>query len=626
MREKQGSMGEKLGNEKQENGLRRYIADRHLAAVSLVLGVLMGLMILLGIRYSRNELIYRTPGEFLGQLAGWTACMTAAAWVICVCLDALGLRCGSNVWNWQKRTQAQNGTGCECQESNQGVERQGQKSKQRATQFRTWLKWMFLSWCAYLPVFLAVYPGIYSYDASAQILQFYGKLPLTTHHPLIHTVYLGLCMKIARRLFHTYQAGMALYALSQSLFMSAVFSLCLCRMKARRAPRWLRVVSWAFWILNPYLTVFSFVTTKDVLFGAFFLLVFDTACCLVEEPERFWQGISQKKDGSNKKNELNKEKESNKISSQKKVGRTGNWLLFFVSVLFMCLFRNQGIYVFLFFALSVCLFLRKKVYRRKQFIGASLLVAVLWYALSGPVPAALGVGKGDAREMLCVPMQQMARVYHEAPEELTPEEKEYIETLIDPQALSEYVRVNADPVKSGFHTEVMQADAGRFVRTWAEIGSHRPDIYLDSFLMGNWGYWYPGDSEYWMDYILYDGAYLEGDLNILHITRNSYFQALSDWLREVTLTPAFQSVPVLSVLLNQAFPFWLMLFAAGFAVWRCRVHEIVPMMLLLGYWGTLLLGPVVSLRYALPLIYCVPRMLEIIVKLSKETVLKMENG
>ena len=102
---------------------------------------------------------------------------------------------------------------------------------------------------------------------------------------------------------------------------------------------------------------------------------------------------------------------------------------------------------------------------------ASLLVAALWYVLSGPIPTAFGVGKGDAREMLCVPMQQLARMYHEVPEKLTPEEKEYIETLIDPQALSEYVRVNADPVKNGFHTEVMQADIGRFVRTWRKSGS-----------------------------------------------------------------------------------------------------------------------------------------------------------
>ena len=423
-------------------------------------------------------------------------------------------------------------------------------------------------------------------------------------------------MKIAGRLFHTYQAGMALYALSQSFFMSEVFSLCLCRMKARRAPRWLCVASWTFWILNPYLTVFSFVTTKDVLFGAFFLLAFDTACCLAEDPEHFWRGMCQKKEDLDKERELDKEKNPNGTGPRKEVGKTGDWLLFFVSVFFMCLFRNQGIYVFLFFVLAVCLFLRKKVYRRNWFIGASLLVAALWYVLSGPIPTAFGVGKGDAREMLCVPMQQLARIYHEVPEKLAPEEKEYIETLIDPQALSEYVRVNADPVKSGFHTEVMQADMGRFVRTWAEIGKRHPDIYLDSFLMGNWGYWYLGDNQYWISYILYDGAYLEDDLNILHITRNSHFQALSDWLREATLTPAFQSVPMLSVLLNQAFPFWLMLLAAGFAVWKRRAYEILPMMLLLGCWGTLLLGPVVSLRYALPLIYCVPRLLEMIVGLT----------
>ena len=622
-------MREKQENERRGKGLKQYIADRRLAAVSLVLGVLMGLMILLGIRYSRNELIYRTAGQFLGQLAGWVVCMTVMVWAICVGLDALGrgwfkirdFQFGKflPVNSYQKRTQARREKDCEDQGSSRDVESQGRESKQRAAKnsdLGTWLKWMFLSWCVYLPVFLAVYPGIYSYDASAQLLQFYGKLPLTTHHPLIHTLYLGLCMKIAGRLFHTYQAGMALYALSQSFFMSAVFSLCLCRMKARRAPRWLCVASWTFWILNPYLTVFSFVTTKDVLFGAFFLLAFDAACCLAEDPEHFWRGMCQKKEDLDKERELDKEKNPNGTGSRKEVGKTGDWLLFFVSVFFMCLFRNQGIYVFLFFVLAVCLFLRKKVYRRNWFIGASLLVAALWYVLSGPIPTAFGVGKGDAREMLCVPMQQLARIYHEVPEKLAPEEKEYIETLIDPQALSEYVRVNADPVKSGFHTEVMQADMGRFVRTWAEIGKRHPDIYLDSFLMGNWGYWYIGDNQYWISYILYDGAYLEDDLNILHITRNSHFQALSDWLREATLTPAFQSVPMLSVLLNQAFPFWLMLFAAGFAVWKRRAYEILPMMLLLGCWGTLLLGPVVSLRYALPLIYCVPRLLEMIVGLT----------
>lgn len=112
-------MREKQENERRGKGLKQYIADRRLAAVSLVLGVLMGLMILLGIRYSRNELIYRTAGQFLGQLAGWVVCMTVMVWAICVGLDALGrgwpeirdFQFGKflPVNSYQKRTQARRG-------------------------------------------------------------------------------------------------------------------------------------------------------------------------------------------------------------------------------------------------------------------------------------------------------------------------------------------------------------------------------------------------------------------------------------------------------------------------------------------------------------------------------------
>ncbi len=530
--------------------LKKYIVDRRLLVISMVIGILMGLMILLGIRYSTNELIYHTFGEFLIRLSGWSLCMFLMIWCLYVGFDLLS----STKLEFCEKTDSQ--SNCS-----------------RRIWLIKWLKWMLISWCIYLPVFLAVYPGIYSYDASEQILQFFGYHPLTTHHPLIHTAYLGLCMKFGGYFFHTYQAGMALYSLSQSLFMSSVFAFCLCRMEIRRVPKWFRLVSWAFWILNPYLTVFSFVTTKDVIFGAFFMLVFDGACQLVGEPEYFWKKMA---------------------------------VFFFADILLMTLFRNQGIYVFLFFSLFVCITLKKEEYHRGWFVKASLLVVLLWYILSSLLPTMIGIGKGDARELLCVPMQQIARAYDEMPEKLTAEEKEYIETLIDETALNEYVRVNADPVKSGFHTEVMKADIGKFIRIWAEIGMKMPDVYLDSFLMGNWGYWYPGDSQYWIYYIIYDGAFLDGEFNILNIRRNSHFYALSEWLGNVTRTPAFEQIPVLAIILNQAFPFWLMLFAAGMAIWRGKLKDLLPMTLVLGYWGTLLLGPVTSLRYALPLIYCVP--------------------
>ncbi|MDY5483659.1 MAG: DUF6020 family protein [Clostridium sp.] len=182
--------------------------------------------------------------------------------------------------------------------------------------------------------------------------------------------------------------------------------------------------------------------------------------------------------------------------------------------------------------------------------------------------------------------------------------------MIDKTALESYVRVNADPVKAGFRTEVLKEDPGRFVSVWASVGRKNADLYFDSFCMGNWGYWYPGESQYWISYILFDGAFLEPEYNILNVRRNTHFPALEEKLRELVLTPVFDSVPVLSFVLNQAFPFWLMLTVFFWLVWKRSFRLLAPLSLLLGYWGTLLLGPVTSLRYVLPLLYCVPRLLE----------------
>lgn len=538
---------------------------------SVLCGIVMSLMLLLGIRYSSNEKIGISLPRSICALAAGALLFSGVLSTLFRCLDEAGKRAAF-------------------------CRREAKLScKKQHVFFFSWFCLFGITMAVYLPVFFAVYPGIYSYDASIQVMQLFGVHPLTTHHPLLHSLYLFCCFKTGELLFHSYQAGMAMYALSQAVLMAAVFSLALCRMRKRGVPVWLLAGSWLFLVINPYVTVFSFVTTKDVVFGAFFLLLFDLSFDLMANPAVF-------------------------LKSRRKCGQ------FFGSALFMCLFRNQGIYVYALFALGVLFlfFLEKKdgktgeqLNKRSsvhlRFLTGSLLMAVLWYTCSAALPAAAGIEQGDSREMLCVPMQQLARVWTEEGESLTDEEKTYIETLIDPQALSQYVRVNADPVKSGFRTEVLRQDPKRFLSVWLSLGCQYPEIYVDSFCMGNWGVWYPFQSQYWIHYILFDGAFLEPEYNVLNIHRNSKLPIFEEKLRELTLTPVFDSVPVLSVLLNQAFPFWLMLSAGFWSVWKKRYANLVPLLLIFGYWGTLLLGPVTSLRYVLPLIYCVPRMAEMFV-------------
>ncbi len=526
-----------------------------------VCGFLMGLMTLLGLGYSLNRSLLITPWRYAAALAAVSV------------IDAAFVGAFLRLTDRGRDRERVEGSLPEA-----GFNR-AKRLGCPGGGLRLWLLLTFLTGCVYVPVFLAVYPGVYSYDASVQVLQCFGGLPLSTHHPLLHTWFLCGCLKAGLVWFGSAQAGLALHSVLQSAFVGGVFSAVLCRMRRRSAPRLFLALSWLFLAANPYLAVFSFVTTKDVLFGAFFLLTFDMAFDMTACPEGFFADW----------------------------GRTA---LLWVCVLFMCLFRNQGIYVALFFFCLTGLYWIRRGRRAqaKRLAVFTLTAAAAWYALSGPVPALLGAERGDMREMLSVPMQQLARVYHEAPDTLDGEERAYLEELIDVQALNSYVRVNADPVKSGFRTEVLKEDPGRFLKVWAAVGLRAPRIYLDSFFMGNWGYWYPGASQYWISYILFDGAFMEADWNLLGIRRDSRLPGLEEWLRRVTLTPAFESVPVLRFLFNQAFPFWLALLSLTAAVYRRRFEEALPLLLVIGYWGTLLLGPVTNLRYALPLIYSVPVM------------------
>lgn len=428
----------------------------------------------------------------------------------------------------------------------------------------------------YLITFLAVYPGVYSYDASVQVLQVFGREPLTSHHPLLHTAFFCGLVKLGQMLTGSYQAGLALHSVVQAAIMGAVFSYAVWRMIIKRRPVLLVLFTWLFLVLNPYIRIFVFVTTKDVLFCGAFLLLFLFTLDMLENITRFF---------SDKKLQLR----------------------FFLTAVIMCLLRNQGIYVFVLFCFIYLIYLLKT---RKtavgRWLGISILVMCAYGLFIGPFSAFLGVERGDVREMLSVPMQQLARAYQRAPEKLSLEERKYIEALIAPENLEQYVSVNADPVKSGFRTEVMRAAPGLFLKNWLSVGAKDPRLYLDSFLMGNWGYWYPKETQYWIHYIEFDGAFMDPQYNILNIRRNSKLPQYENHLREISLTPAFEDVPVLSVLLNQGFPLWLMLITAAVCLYFKKYRILLPLLLFFGYFGTLLLGPVTAVRYALPLMVCVP--------------------
>lgn len=120
-------------------------------------------------------------------------------------------------------------------------------------------------------VFLAYYPSVFAYDAEGQLYQVIAH-DYSTHHPLLHTLFLGAFFKLGGLLPGSYSAGMAMHSVVQMLLMATVFGYTIAYLYRQGASVFLRNIMLLFYALFPTNSILALSTTKDVLFSALVLL------------------------------------------------------------------------------------------------------------------------------------------------------------------------------------------------------------------------------------------------------------------------------------------------------------------------------------------------------------------
>ena len=423
----------------------------------------------------------------------------------------------------------------------------------------------------YLPAYLAAYPGLFSFDGPLQALYYHDGV-LDAHHPLLSTALLGIWIDIGHAVFGSYQGGLALYSLFQGACLAATFAYTLCFLRRYKAPKLLVFGSLVFFALNPFFQIFVFATIKEVLFGSALLLLGLFSLDLILQPDAFFK-------------------------------RPLLQIRYAVTALLMCLLRNQGIYILVVF-IPFCVWACRV--HRVRLTGLCLAVVALYGVWIGPISTAMGVYPAKIQEALCVPMQQVARVVLLYPERVTEEEKQTVYELIDPKAIENYEPFSADAVKAGFDKAVFEKDPQKYIQTYLSIGKKNAGIYLDSFLYGCYGYFYPGyEALYSFQPSAFYNAFDES-MNVYDIHQAHLFPLYELYLRATIEKGWINHIPIVSLCADLAFPFWLMVFAAAYLFYKKRYRLMAPMVLWLGLWGTLLLGPVTLSRYAFPLIMALP--------------------
>lgn len=427
----------------------------------------------------------------------------------------------------------------------------------------------------WLPVWLAFYPGAFSWDSTTQYCQYMDNMHVN-HHPLLHTLFLGRLMDIGVELDPNgvETSGLAVYSAVQIVLIAGMLAYALHWLKRRRAPFWCRLLLMLFFALFPFYSLWPFNAQKDVLFGGLTLML-----CL--QLADLWID------------------DYNLLKSPLKL------LRFAVIAVLMMLFRQNGVYAVCLLAPFAVVLAKKARIRTAALLAAC--VALYFLATYGLVTAT-EAESGDSVELYSIPLQQIARSMKDEPDSMTDEAQEVLESLYGDARIPEqvYNPLCSDIVKWNADYDTLNEDASPLLRLWLHMLPSHFRSYTEAFLVQNLPYLLPG-SETNPDFGHFDTDIIPMELYL--IEAHSYFPGLRDAYLQYDEKLEFLGIPGTKLLSQTATYIWLAFALVALSIYRKEKVLLAPVILLLAIWFTSLLGPVALIRYMLSIHYTIPVLL-----------------
>lgn len=320
----------------------------------------------------------------------------------------------------------------------------------------------FLCLICWLPYLLTNYPGIMTVDSLNQYGQIIGALPMSNHHPWIHTQLIRLFYQLGMTLAGDAILGLGFYTLFQMLVMAAVFAYLMDTLMRLKLKCSLCLIVLAFYALLPYNGIYMVTMWKDILFSGMVLL-FSTVIF------RFLMHSAHA---------------GFPVTSRTRI-------LYLISGFSMCLLRSNGFYAFL-LTLPFLFFSFRRELKQQLILNGIILLAVL--TVKGPVLNASQVASSDFVESLSIPIQLMARVYADG-EPVSEADDSMWNLIMDTSQIPDtYQSFCSDHMKNLIRQgdqAFLQAHKAEYLKLWLRFGASHPGAYLRGYIDATKGYWYP---------------------------------------------------------------------------------------------------------------------------------------
>lgn len=453
-------------------------------------------------------------------------------------------------------------------------------------------------WCLvtafWIPYFVAYFPGVYWYDTSWQLMEYYDpSVPFTDHHPFMMTyLYVGFA-HIGKALFNNAIYGLYLLVLVQSLLSTLAIACTVCYTGKYNTPWKCRFFIAAFLTLFPIIPMMSMSLAKDT-FNTPFFVFFSIAFC------ELWR-------------------------TQGEILKSVSFNVFFIlDVLAVSLTKKTGMYIIVLALLLLACFVVKHWSCK---IATIVLGSVPYLVVGIIVPTfilpALHIAPGESNEILAVPMQQVANVVHDHKDDLSAAEIDKIQQTYHMdinQLQGAYCWYKADPIKG---QELSSKDVHALITTWMkQLVKHPGDM------IAGWG----GLSVAWFSFNVASGE--ERDLSMMLPINNSkhHYQNIEQYIPWTDNTKAGNAIgrfyadtlsatPIFNIIWQKAFWATILPCAIMFLILRSKKNKLNLLMLNLPMFITMLVlfaGPISThteaTRYVLPMLYIIPLFLSLTLK------------
>lgn len=468
--------------------------------------------------------------------------------------------------------------------------RPGEASK--GTPFKSWLKITVLFAVCWLPYVAIMIPGSMNPDTKDQLAQIInnpdycwtvnavvreeGSSLLNNYHPVFHTALLAVFLKIGE-LIHSYKIGFALMCLVQEVAIGASLSLAVTYLRWHLgiSKRLYRVII-AFCVLNPLIPLWGTTLTKDALFIIAMLLCTVMLYDCFKNPEGFG---------------------------------TKKYICLALVLFYTMISRNNGFFLILLLLPFAIIHFRKDK-RALVKITAVLLIPILLFKVgyTGIFFKAADIQESSPREMLSIPFQQTARYILEYGDDISPEEEEAILKVLPgkenaslQQIAQKYVPYISDDVKSLYNKNATTQDLANYFKAWFKGLTKHPDSYIQAFFSMNYS-WFGFDSP--KDNIYYSSM----DENITEMIEGLNFPEKLAPIRSLVRggVHILDRIPMTSVLFEFSVYTWVYAIMFTALLRKKKYTELLAFLPLFFNYAICFVGPVAYMRYAIPMVACVP--------------------